>query len=90
MALMTYSLARLCFLHVPVILSTGGSLYDVTSCLAAWSHVPSRGLPPGGSVSEEGEWAQIPPCPEKWAVRILLEYFPCITSEFTYQFVIES
>ena len=26
-----------------VCLSTGGSLYDVTSCLAAWSHVPSRG-----------------------------------------------
>ena len=37
----------------------GGSLYDVTSCLAAWSHVPSRvsvsgsmflpgGLCPGG------------------------------------------
>ena len=24
-----------------VILSTGRSLYDVTSCLAAWSHVPS-------------------------------------------------
>ena len=22
----------------------GGSLYYVTSCLAAWSHVPSRGL----------------------------------------------
>ena len=22
-----------------------GSLYDVTSCLAAWSHVPSRGSP---------------------------------------------
>ena len=30
------------FLHMSVILSTGrGSLYDVTSYLAAWSHVPS-------------------------------------------------
>ena len=46
-------------LLVSVILSTGrGSLYDVTSSLTAWSHVPSRGslfLVPrsfqGGSVS---------------------------------------
>ena len=30
------------FLHMSVILSTGrGYLYDVTSYLAAWSHVPS-------------------------------------------------
>ena len=30
----------------------GGSLYDVTSCLAGWSHVPSRGsLSSGGSLS---------------------------------------
>ena len=34
----------------------GGGLYDVTSCLAVWSHVPSGGLclwshvPPGGGV----------------------------------------
>ena len=27
-----------------VCLSTGWSLYDVTSCLPPWSHVPSRGL----------------------------------------------
>ena len=26
-------------------------MYDVTSCLAAWSHVPSGGLCPGGSLS---------------------------------------
>ena len=32
------------FLHVSVILSTEGSLHDVISCLAAWSHVPSRGF----------------------------------------------
>ena len=31
------------FLHVSVILSTEGSLHDVISCLAAWSHFPSRG-----------------------------------------------
>ena len=34
------------FLHVSVILFIGGrgeSLYDVTSCLASWPHVPSRG-----------------------------------------------
>ena len=34
------------FLHVSVILSTGRgrrSLYNVTSCPAAWSHVPSEG-----------------------------------------------
>ena len=29
----------------------GGALYDVTSCLAAWSHVPSRGLCLDGSLS---------------------------------------
>ena len=27
-----------------ICLFSGGSLYDVTTCLAAWSHVPSRGL----------------------------------------------
>ena len=33
----------------------GGSLYDVTSCLAAWSHVPSRdSLPPLGGGSASG------------------------------------
>ena len=36
------------FLLVSVILSTGeGSLYDVTSCLTAWSHVPSIGVSVG-------------------------------------------
>ena len=35
---------KVMFLQVSVILSMGGGvLYDVTSCLAAWSHVPSRG-----------------------------------------------
>ena len=34
---------KVMFLHTSVILSTGGGLYDVTSWLAAWSHVPSRG-----------------------------------------------
>ena len=53
-------------LLMSVILSTsgqrgGGSLYDVTSCLAAWSHVPSGGslclwshVPLRGSLSKEG------------------------------------
>ena len=36
--------------HVPVILSTGGSLYDVTSCLATWSHFPSKGVSFPGSM----------------------------------------
>ena len=31
---------KVMFLHLSVILFTNGSLYDVTSCLAAWSHVP--------------------------------------------------
>ena len=52
-----------------VILFTGGrgSLYDVTSCLAAWSHVPSGGLclwfhvPSGGSLSRGGSpWQRLP------------------------------
>ena len=35
---------KVMFLHMSVILSKGkGSLYDVTSSLATWSHVPSRG-----------------------------------------------
>ena len=32
--------------------SLGGSLYDVTSCLAAWSHVPSRGSLSGVSMGK--------------------------------------
>ena len=40
----------------------GGSLYDITSCLAAWSHIPSGeslskgagGSLPRGSLSREG------------------------------------
>ena len=32
------------FIHLSVILYTGGSLYDVSSCLAAWYHVPSGGV----------------------------------------------
>ena len=44
------------FLQVSVC-PQGGSLYDVTFCLAPWSHVPSEvsvqgSLGPGGSVSE--------------------------------------
>ena len=39
-------------LHVSVILSTGGSLYEITSCLGASSHVPSGGLCP---------WSHVPP-----------------------------
>ena len=34
---------KVMFLHMSVILSTGGSLHDVPSCLAAWSHVTSWG-----------------------------------------------
>ena len=37
-------------LEACVVLFTGGSLYDVTSCLAAWSNVPSGAICPGGSV----------------------------------------
>ena len=61
-----------------------GSLYDVTSCLAAWSHVPSRmflSLVPR-SFGERGlcpgrvcPGTPPPPEPEKRAVRILLECF---------------
>ena len=50
----------------------GGSLYDVTSCLAAWSHVPSRGslvtcsfggtLSWGGG-SVQGDCQEEPPSP---------------------------
>ena len=50
------------FLHLSVSHSVNmgeGSLYDVTSCLAAWSHIPSGGrvsvsgsmFLPGGSLS---------------------------------------
>ena len=67
-----------------VCLSTGGSLYDVTSYLAAWSYAPSRGVsvpgpmfPPGGSV-------QMGLPTEKQAVCILLEYFlVCICPSMT-------
>ena len=67
-----------------------GSLYDVTSCLAVWSHVTSRvsvpgllflprGLCPGGVCVQgclcRGVCWQIPLESEKRAVRILLEYF---------------
>ena len=37
------SLGKVIFLHLSVILFTKGSLYDVTSYLAAWSYVPSGG-----------------------------------------------
>ena len=47
------------FLHQSVILFTGG-VYNVTSCLAAWSHVPSGGgLLPVGSPSM-GKWGLSP------------------------------
>ena len=64
----------------PVCLFTLGSLYDVTSCLTAWSHVPSKavsvsgpmfllgGLPPEGV-------GQTLPRTGKRVVRILLECF---------------
>ena len=47
---------------IGVCLSTGGFLYDVTSCLAVWSHVPSGGslylvpcsLSGGGGLCQEG------------------------------------
>ena len=46
------SLGQVMFLYLSVILFMGGgSLYDVNSCLATWSHVPS-----GGSLS-------LVPCP---------------------------
>ena len=41
---------KVMILLASVILSTGrrGSLYDVTSCLAAWYHVPSMGVSVSG------------------------------------------
>ena len=81
---------KVMFLHVYTCLSflfRGGSLYDVTSCMAAWSHVPSRrslSLVPCGvclpGVCLYGVWLQgklgrRPPEPEKRAVRILLKCF---------------
>ena len=43
---------RLCFQkRLSVILSPGGGGYDITSCLAAWSHVPSEGEGRGGGGS---------------------------------------
>ena len=74
-------------LHVSVILSTGGSLYEITSCLGASSHVPSGGLcpwshvPPGGFSVQRGSLSRgslfrgDPPESEKWAVCIPLECF---------------
>ena len=41
---------KVMFLLVSVILFIGVSLYDVTFCLAAWSHVPPKGV----SVSVQG------------------------------------
>ena len=40
-----------------VCLSTGGSIYDVTSCLAAWSRVPSRGVSVPGPMFLPGGWS---------------------------------
>ena len=50
----------------------GGSLYNITSCLAAWSHVPLGGISAQGGLCQ-GD----PPLPysEEWAVCILLECF---------------
>ena len=51
---------KVMFLHMSVILSTSWSLHDVTSCPAAWAHVPSRGslylvhVPFGGFLSKGG------------------------------------
>ena len=44
------SCGKVMFLHLCVILFTGGWVYDVTSCLAAWCRVPwwEGGLPRGG------------------------------------------
>ena len=66
------------FLHMSVILSRRrGSLNDVTSCLAAWFHVPSgRSLPGEVSVGGGGALCQgDSPYSEKWTVCILLECF---------------
>ena len=38
------SCGKVMFSHLCVILCTGGWVYDVTSCLAAWCHVPSMGM----------------------------------------------
>ena len=71
-----------------VILFTGGgsrgSLYDDTSCLVAWSRVPSGGVSVSGpmlflGVSVQGGLFQgdtlLLPYDEEQAVRILLECF---------------
>ena len=44
---------KVMFLHMSVTVSKG-SLYDVSSCLAAWSHVPSGGLYLWSHVSSRG------------------------------------
>ena len=68
----------------------GAALYDVTSCLAAWSHVPSTGvsvpgsmfcpqgsLTGGGLCRGGGHCRECPPPSEsgKWGVHSLLECF---------------
>ena len=66
-----------------VCLSAGGPLYDITSCLAEWSPLPSRvGLCPGGLVSIKGDGSlprgsllEQPPESAKWAIRILRKCF---------------
>ena len=64
----------------PVCLFTWESLYDVTSCLAAWSYVPSKGISVSGPMFLVGglppeRVGQTPSRTGKRVVRILLECF---------------
>ena len=55
-------------------------MYDATSCLAAWYHVPPVGLSGGGSVQGGSLSGQRRPYGEEWAVCILVECFLVIAT----------
>ena len=71
---------KVMFLHMSVILSTGGSLYDVTSCLAAGGVLCPRRVSVRGWVCVQGVCVQEGLCQEhptlydkEQSVRILLK-----------------
>ena len=72
------SCGKVLFLHLSVSHSVhrgggGGSLYGVTSCLATWSHVPSRGFLSGGLSDRDPPGQRSPLYGKERAVRILIE-----------------
>ena len=75
---------KVMFLLTCVILFLGGrgSLYDVTSCLADWSHVPYRGF----SVQWGSLSGRSPLYGDDRAVRILLEYFFVLHKKINFHF----